>query len=71
MRVLRENGSEATAQNVHKVRRPAEARRAGASLPVIVIFYMARYMSQHPKTTAPTKYDKNRKKPSDHPANKL
>ncbi|GAA5441872.1 hypothetical protein Misp06_00033 [Microbulbifer sp. NBRC 101763] len=38
MHVLRKNGSEVTAQNVHKVRRPAEARRAGASLPVIVSF---------------------------------
>ena len=37
MRVLRKNGSEATAQNVHKVSRPAEARRAVASLPVIVM----------------------------------
>ncbi|MCA0895129.1 hypothetical protein, partial [Microbulbifer agarilyticus] len=36
MRDLRENGSEATAQNVHRVSRPAEARRARASLPVIV-----------------------------------
>ncbi len=40
MRVLRENGSKATAQNVHKVRRPAEARRAGALLPVIVKFLL-------------------------------